>query len=209
MWRDIKQGCRQLREKRLFAGSVILLLALGIGSSTIIFSFVNSLLLRSLPVRVPRNLYLLEKNRARQVQPDTGFFYQQFEAVQRSKNLFSAAVAEQAWAGNSFQVFSSGDSVRLIATQIVSPNYFAELGVQAAAGRVLTANDAMAAANIPVVLSYQFWNSQFHRDRNILNRTIRVRDYLYLVVGVLPSGFHGIETDRVPDVDSRFPRRCR
>ncbi|MDQ2844157.1 MAG: ABC transporter permease [Acidobacteriota bacterium] len=203
MWRDIKHGFRQLRGKKLFGITIILLLTLGIGSNTVIFSFVNSLLLRRLPVRVPENLYLLQKERPRQVRSDTSFFWQQFEAVDRRRTIFSAAVAEQAWAGNSFEAFSRGHTVRLIATQIVSPNYFSELGVKAVAGRVLTAADATGSSTIPVVLSYQFWSSQFNQSFDILNRTIRVKNYPFLVVGVLPRGFPGIDADRVPDV--RFP----
>lgn len=203
MWRDLKYGLRQLRGKKLFAFTVILLLALGIGANTAIFSFVNSLLLRPLPVRTPRNLYLLEKNRVRQPRPDTSFFYAQYEAVNQAKSVFTAAVAEQAWLSNSFQVFSTGDIARVIATQIVSPNYFSALGIKAVVGRVLTAADSNESANIPVVLSHQFWNSQFHRSPGILNHTIRVKNYPFVVVGVLPREFHGIEADRVPDV--RFP----
>src|SRR5579875_2723837 len=170
MWRDFQYGLRQLRGQKLFTGTVILLLALGIGSNTVIFSFVNSLLLRRLPVRAPENLYLLEKHSAREVRADTSFFYQQFEAVEQAKSIFSAAVAEQDWRDSSFQVFSSGDSTRLVAIQIVSPNYFSELGVNAIAGRVLIASDAATSSNIPAVLSYQFWSSQFHRSLDILNR---------------------------------------
>ncbi|HEX3743974.1 MAG TPA: hypothetical protein VHW09_08585, partial [Bryobacteraceae bacterium] len=70
-----------------FGLTVILLLALGLGSNTVIFSFVNSLLLRRLPVRAPENLYLLEKNRARQVRPDTSFFYQQLPSARKSGTL--------------------------------------------------------------------------------------------------------------------------
>lgn len=160
MGRDLKYGFRQLGSKKLFAFTVMLLLALGIGANTVIFSFVNSLLLRPLPVRTPQNLYLLEKNRVRQPRPDTAFFYRQYETVNQAKSVFTAAVAEQAWSSNSFQVFSSGDTARVIATQIVSPNYFSELGVSAVAGRILTAADVNESANIPAVLSYQFWNSR-------------------------------------------------
>ncbi|HZQ55590.1 MAG TPA: ABC transporter permease [Bryobacteraceae bacterium] len=203
MWRDLRYAFRQLGGKKLLAFTVILLLALGIGANTAVFSFVNSLLLRPLPVREPQNLYLLQKNRVRQVRPDTSLFYRQFEAVNQAKSIVTAAVAEQAWANNSFQVFSSGDTARVIATQIVSPNYFSELGVSAVAGRVLTAADANESANIPAVLSYQFWNSQFHRSLDILNHIIRVKNYPFVAVGVLPREFHGVEADRVPDV--RFP----
>ncbi len=203
MWRDLRYGIRQLRGKKLFGITIILLLALGIGSNTTIFSFVNSLLLRSLPVRSPENLYLLQKMRTRQVRPDTSFFYRQFEVINREKTIFTGAVGEQDWAGNSFQAFADGDTVQLVTTQIVSPNYFTELGVKAIAGRVLDADDATVFSNIPVVLSYRFWSTQFKRRPDVLGQTIRVKNYPFLVVGVLPSGFHSIEVDRSPDI--RFP----
>lgn len=203
MWRDVQYGLRQIRRNKLFSAIIVLILCLGIGANTVIFSFVNSLLLSPLPVRAPRNLYLIEKMRTRQVRPDTSFFYRQFHAIAQQKKIFSATVAEQAWAGNSFQAFSNAGSTRLVATQIVSPNYFSELGAKPVVGRLLTQSDASASSNIPVVLSYQFWSSQFHRDPAIIGKTVRVRNYPFLVVGILPREFHSIDIDRAPDV--RFP----
>ncbi len=200
MWRDIRYGFRRLAGQKLFSISVILLLAIGIGSNTVIFSFVNSLLLKPLPVRHPKNLYLFQQMRKRQVRPETTFFYRQFEAIQQHEKIFSAAVAEQGWAGNSFQALSLGDGVHLVSTQIVSPNYFSELGVKATVGRVLDDADAAALGDVPVVISEQCWKRQFRRDAHILNRVIRIRNVPFLVVGVLPQAFHGIDADRVPDI---------
>jgi putative ABC transport system permease protein len=74
MWRDIQYGLGQIRRSKLFTAAVVLLLAAGISANTVIFSFVNGLLLTPLPVRNPENLYLLQKMRAKQVRPDTSFF---------------------------------------------------------------------------------------------------------------------------------------
>ncbi|MGI9071955.1 MAG: ABC transporter permease [Bryobacteraceae bacterium] len=200
MWRDLQYGVRQISRKKLFSAVVILLLALGIGANTVIFSFVNALLLKRLPVHAPENLYLVQKMRVKQVRPDTSFFYRQFQAVAQGKKLFSAAIAEQEWFSGNLQPFSASDSVRLITTQIVSPNYFSELGIQAILGRVLNEADAAASSDIPVVLSYQFWASQFNRDPSIIGRKIRVKKYPFVVAGILPSEFHGIEVERAPDV---------
>jgi hypothetical protein len=70
MWRDVHFGIRQIGRKKLFSLVLILLLAIGIGANTVVFSFVNTLLLTSLPVRAPHNLYLIQRMRARQVRPD-------------------------------------------------------------------------------------------------------------------------------------------
>ncbi len=87
MWRDLQFGLRQLTRNKLLSGVIIVLLAIGIGANTLIFSFINSLLLKTLPVCNPQSLFLLEKDRERQVRPDTGFFYRQYEAVLARKDL--------------------------------------------------------------------------------------------------------------------------
>lgn len=200
MWREIRYSLRQIQRNKLFSGIVILLLAIGIGANTLIFSFVNTLLLKPLPVRHPENLFLLQKMREKQVRPDTWFSYRQFEQLRQKTELFSAVVAEQAWSSEHSVPFTSGDSVRLVSTQIVSPNYFSELGVQAIAGRTLTEEDAAATSNIPVMLSYQFWQSQFGGHREIIGQTIRLKNYPFLVAGVLPRDFHSLDIERAPDV---------
>lgn len=202
MWHDLEFGIRQWRRQKLLAFTIVLLLSLGIGANTLIFSFVDVVLLKPLPVRNPENLFLIEKMRVKQVRPDTWFFYRQFEQLAREKTVLSSAVAEQVWSDISFQPLSTSNSVRLITTQIVSPNYFSELGIHAIAGRVLTEDDA-GLSDIPVVLSYQFWQTQFHKSRDIVGRTIRVKDYPFRVVGILPREFHGLDVERAPDV--RFP----
>lgn len=199
MLRDLRYGFRQLRGNPLFAIVVIVLLATGIGANTVIFSFVNSLLLKPLPVRNPGNLFLLEKNYPKQVRPDTAFAYRQVEEVAQRKDLFSEVVAEQTLGEASVLPFGEAGGVRLVMAQVVSPNYFLRLGVSAMVGRTLSESDATASANIPVVLSYQFWESQFGK-RDVLGRTIRLRHYPFVIVGVLPRDFHSLDVERAPDV---------
>ncbi len=96
MWRDVQNGLRQMRRNQFLSAVIILLLTIGIGANTAIFSFVNGLLLQSLSVRNPQNLYLLQTNQPKQVRPDTSFFYRQYDAVaQASSSVFSTAIAEQ------------------------------------------------------------------------------------------------------------------
>jgi predicted permease len=199
---DIRYALRQVARNKLFSLAVILLLAIGIGANTLIFSFVDVLLLRSLPVRAPGNLFLIGKLRPKRVRPDNEFFYSQFEDLSQRKDLFTGIVAEQS-TDNSFLPFTEGGTTRLISTQIVSPNYFSELGIHAILGRVLTVADAAASSQVPVVLSYQFWQSQFSGRRTLLGKTIHIKEYPFVVVGILPREFHSLDIDRAPDV--RFP----
>ncbi|MGI9071959.1 MAG: ABC transporter permease [Bryobacteraceae bacterium] len=206
MWPDIRYALRQIGRNKLFSLAIVLLLALGIGANGLIFSFINELLLKPLPVRDPTSLLMLEKNRQKQVRPDTEFFYSQVEDLARRKDLFSSVIAEESLEGRTHSVFlpfTSGDTTRLIATEIVSPNYFSDLGIHAVLGRVLTEADAKSSSQIPVILSYQFWQSQFNGQRSVRGKMVRIKDYPFVVVGVLPREFHSLDIDRAPDV--RFP----
>src|SRR5215469_12340362 len=95
MGQDIRYALRQIGRNKLFSIAVPLLLAVGIGANTLIFSFINELLLKRLPVRDPKSLMMLEKNRQKQVRPDTEFFYSQVEDLARRRDLFSSVIAEE------------------------------------------------------------------------------------------------------------------
>ena len=124
MWRDFGYGLPQWRRKKLFAATIILLLSVGIGANTLIFSFVNTVLLKPLPVRNPQNLFLLQKVRVRQVRPEPFFFYRQFEELTHDRTVVTAVVAEQGWSELSFKPLSTGDSVRLITTDRLAQLFF-------------------------------------------------------------------------------------
>ncbi len=190
---------RRFRRDRFFYGAVVLLLALGIGSNTLVFSLVNELQLKPLPVRDPDNLYLLERNQRVQVRPETMFNYAGLTEVVQKNPLVAAAVAEQFAYSPAMVPLREGDTTRLVSVQMVSPNYFHELGIRAYAGRVLDETDAKAAA-MPAVLSYQFWQSQFRGDRAILGRAIRLKDVPFTIAGILPREFHSTDLDTAPDV---------
>jgi hypothetical protein len=200
MWRDLQYGFRQLARRRLFSAVVILLLSIGIGSNTLVFSLVDALLLKPLPVRNPENLYLLEHVAELQVRPDTFFRYAAFRDLIRGNPAFSGAVAEQEWQADALVAVNSGDRVRLVMAQMVSPNYFSELGVPAILGRALTEADEAESGAIPAVLSYQFWQSEYGSRGDIVGRDLRLKSHRCLIVGVLPREFHSSDIDRAPDV---------
>ena len=204
MWRDLTYGLRQLRRHRTTSLLAAALLGIGIGANTLVFSLVNELLLKNLPVRDPQNLYLLQGMEVKQVRPNPFQTYQAYNEVVRKSPLVAAAVAEQGWYEADVLPLRAGNTVRLVRTQMVSPNYFTELGVVAYAGRVLNEGDADAAGTgqqgIPAVLSFQFWHSQFGGDRSAIGRTIRLKDTPFRIVGVLPRDFHSSDIDRAPDV---------
>ena len=184
---------RQLRRNRLFSAVVILMLALGIGADTLVFSLVNELILKPLPVRNPGNLFLAETLSEHQVRPDTNFSYPVFEGLFSKTPLVSAAVAEQEWSEDELMPLTSGGSVRLAIVQMVSPNYFTELGIRPVVGSLPQRADA-------AVLSFQFWQSEFAGSRDVIGRTIRLKGAPFTVAGILPREFHSSDLDRAPDV---------
>ena len=198
--RDLKSGLRQFLHKPLFSALAVLLLAIGIGANVLIFGFVDTLLLKPLPVRHPENLWLLESVRKQQLRPDISFSYSQFKELRKRTHLFSGVTAEQDWGGSSAYSCDESDGVRLVMTQMLAPNYFQELGVPALLGRVLTEADAAQSSNIPALISYQFWQSRYGGRADILGQVIRLKNFPFIIVGVLPRDFHSLDIERAPDV---------
>lgn len=196
----VRYALRQWQRNKVLATVVVLLLGVGTGASTAIFGLVDSLLLKPLPVRNPKNLFLMEKNRKLQVRPDTNFYYAVYKDLCARTDLLSSAIAEQVWDDNSFFPLQNGDDFRMISTEIVSPNYFTSLGIQPFLGRMLEPADPTLTSDLPVVISYQFWRSQFHGDLQVIGRVLRLKNYPFRIVGVVPQQFHSIDIERAPDV---------
>ena len=202
MWADLRYGLRQLRRNKLFSLAVILLLGVGIGANALIFSCVNAVLLKPLPVRDPGTLQLLRKERQQQVRPDVQFDYRQYQYLATRTDLFSSVVAEQSpedWNHESLFPFQLGGRNGLAHTQLVSPTYFSDLGVRAFAGRLLSASDS-SATDIPVVLSYQFWQAQFGGDPGVIGRTLHLKGHPFVVAGIITPEFHDLDIERAPDI---------
>ena len=192
---------RQFIHKPLFCGLVALLVAIGIGANILIFGFIDTLLLKPLPVRDPEHLWMLESIHPKQLQPSTDFTYSQVEELEGYPNLFSAVTAEQIFGSAAAYPSTEASGLsRLVMTQIVAPNYFQELDVHPELGRVLDPNDARSSTEIPAVISYQFWQARYNGRRDILHETIRIKGYPFSIVGVLPREFHSVDIERAPDV---------
>jgi predicted permease len=197
--RDVRLALRGLRKNPGFAVVVVLTLALGIGANTAIFSLLDQVLLRRLPVRDPQRLVLLDGPGAfigRTMNAIT-FSYPMYRDFRDHTEVFEGVLARfpvgltLGWEGQSERV--SGD--------LVSGNYFDVLGVRPAVGRVFTAaDDRTPGAHPVVVLSYGFWQRRFAGDPSVLNRTLTLNGHAMTIVGVAARGFAGIEVGESPDV---------
>jgi hypothetical protein len=180
---DVRFGIRQSLNNPVFAGTAALLLAIGISANTLVFSVVNALLLRPLPVSHPENLVRLIE-----IHPNDfitwSLPYNLCDATASRDASFSEVICQ----GESDVALSDRTSTERVRVHFVSPNFFSSLGVQAAIGRVLNAADERGAvAN--AVLSYNFWQKRFHGDRSVAGRSLNLGGRSFTVVGVSPEGF--------------------
>jgi putative ABC transport system permease protein len=197
---DLRLALRGLRRSPLFASVAILSLALGIGANTAIFTLIDQILLRKLPVRAPEELVMLY-----QQGPHNGSnmgtrmhsypMYQDFQ--QRAEPL--AEVLCRRLAAASLSVDNQTERVQ---AEMVSGNFFTMLGVKPALGRVFNSeeDDQVYQGHPVVVLSYDYWVSRFARDPGVLGKKILVNNYPMTIVGVSAAGFAGIDPAQSPQI---------
>ncbi|HVW21590.1 MAG TPA: ABC transporter permease [Opitutaceae bacterium] len=210
MLTDLKYALRQLRRHPGFAAFAILALALGIGANTSIFTAIDRVYLRTLPVANPRELVMLTNPTAygmgtgsRQGPRDL-LTYDEFRFLQDHSPSLSGLAGvggvlyriEAQIALPGAPAVSASPSVRL-----VSGNYFSVLGVRAELGRLLGAADDRN-RNVPAVavVSYRYWQGTLHADPQVLGRQIKMNGALYEIVGVTPPGFTGEAVGASPDL---------
>ena len=185
--RDIRFSIRVLSKTPLFTAVVVLTLALGIGANTAIFSLIDAILLRSLPVRNPQELVQVSH---------TSFTTPLWEQVRRQQDVFSGVFA---WGVDRFNLSRSG-MVRYANGLWVSGDFFRTLGLNPAAGRLLAVGDDRRGCAGRAVLSYGFWQQQYGGTDDAIGRTITLDDHLFEIIGVAPAGFFGIDVGYKFDV---------
>jgi len=204
IWLDLRYALRSLAKSPGFAAISILTLALGIGANTGIFSIMHQVLLQTLPVSKPQELVFLYSHGPRQghIHSDEGggeesFSYPMYRDLRDHNAVFSSLAANYS---APVSIGHRGETERAD-SDLVSGNFFETLGVRAAAGRTFSQADTSApGANPVVVLGYGYWTRRFGNDPNILNHSILVNRRPMTVVGVVQSGFQGIQVGRVPDL---------
>jgi predicted permease len=197
--REMKFAFRALRKQPGFAAVVILTLGLGIGANTAIFSLLDQVLLRRLPVRDPQQLVLLDGPGAFQgfTYNKQTFSYPMYRDFRDRTEVFSGVLGRMPTAAT---LTFNGQSERVNA-EVVTGNFFDVLGVRPALGRVLSPSDDGAPGTNPVVvLSYGYWTRRFGGDPSILNQAISINGHPMTVVGVSARGFEGVQVGAPPDV---------
>jgi predicted permease len=202
---DLRYGLRMLGRNPGFAVLVAMLLALGIGASTVIFSLFDAILLRPLPVRHPEQLV-----RMVQYLPKMGTQSDFLYAVYQTWHDHASTLASTFGQTGKYLHFHMSDPepAEEITVHALTPEFFEGLGVPALHGRVLVADDAKEEPGMPpAVLSYGFWRRRFGGDPSVVRgRTIVVNGHRFAIVGVMPRDFNGLAVDMAPDV--RIPLRA-
>jgi predicted permease len=196
---DIRYALRTFRKSPVFVAVAVLSLALGIGANTAIFTLIDQVLLRLLPVKDPQQLVLLW-GRGPHYGSNNGpnkLSYPMYEDFRDKNQVFSGMFCRT---DMDFSLNFEGKTERL-SGELVSGTYFPVLGVGAALGRVFNENDDKTPGGEPyVVLSYRYWITRFAGDRNVIGKKLVLNGYPFTVVGVSQAGFDGTDPTRSPQI---------
>ncbi len=196
---DIQFALRTFVKSPVFAGVAVLSLALGIGANTGIFTLLDQVLLRLLPVQDPQQLVQLkwEGSYYGSNTGDAAISYPMYKDFRDRNQVFSGVMCRYALP---LSLGLSGRGERLDG-ELVSGNYFQVLGVKAALGRLITPDDDRVPDGEPLaVLSYRFWKERFHGDPNVIGQNLLINGRQLTVIGVSQAGFDGIEVGYSPKI---------
>lgn len=192
LWGDLRYAFRSLRKAPVFTAIAVLSLALGIGGNTAIFTLLDQILLRLLPVKDPQELVAL-KMRGRHYGSnwgDNAISYPMYRDFQDRNQVFAGMFCRRA---QSVSLTFEGRT-ELARIEMVSGTYFPVLGVGASLGRTFTPNDDVTPSGHPVVvLSHDFWKTRFAADPQVTGKKIIVNGNNMTIVGVAQEGFDGVE----------------
>jgi len=181
---DLRYGLRLLGRNPGFTAAVVAILALGIGVNAAVFSLVDAVLLKSLPVRAPEELVWFK---------DPSFSYPTFQGVkERGNGIFSGLFA---WDISTVNVEWNQD-MQIAPALFVTGEFYSTLGVETVLGRPLNSRDE----GLVAVISHDAWERRFQRDPAIIGKTIRVERMQATIVGVTPPGFYGVAPGLSPEI---------
>lgn len=206
-WQDIRLAARSLRRTPVFTVTVVVTLALGIGANTAIFSLMDAIMLRPLPVRDPGELWqLYDEGPAAPGDTQGGSAKSEilpWPLVERFQRALpsGASVAAMTAPTRLNARLAMDPATTLVQSQLVSGGFFSTFGVRPALGRLLTDDDMRMIDGHPVaVIGYGFWQRQFGGSPSVLGRTLPINGIAFAVVGVAEPDFRGVWMDSIVDI---------
>jgi predicted permease len=197
---ELRYALRNLRKSPVFTAVAVGSLALGIGANTAIFTLLDQVLLRALPVKNPQELvkvYVGKGPFSGSSRCEACISYPQYRDFRDRNPVFTGILARFPQSLS----FTDGDRTERVRGELASGNYFDVLGVGAAVGRTFTQQDDVRVNGHPlVILSYAFWQKRFGGDPSVLNRSVHVNAQPMTVIGVAQRGFQGVEVGAATDI---------
>jgi len=198
LWQDIRYGMRMLRNNPGFAIISVLTLALGIGANVTIFSLVDVVLFRPLPITKPSEVVRLTTGRTR---GEAFWGFVSFPTYERYRNSSAVFSSMASYIDRLPVNVSAGELVaERVDAGMVTGDYFQLLGVNAAHGRVIVPEDDSPGAVPVVMLSDNFWRRYFFANAGVLGTTVTVDGQQFTVVGITPPGFGGVSFENLPEI---------
>lgn len=191
---DARYGLRQLRRSPGFAAVAVLTLALGVGLNSAMFRLLDAVILRTLTVEKPQQLFFPEITTSEG--SDIGFQYPEFEAIRDHSQSFSPVFAFDT---TRFLASVNGETDYLFG-QCVSANFYSVLGVKPILGRAFLPEDDHAGQPPVAVISYDYWQRRFAGNPSVLGKSVALKKIQFRVVGVAPPSFRGIELGDAVDI---------
>jgi putative ABC transport system permease protein len=201
---DLRYALRGLGKNRGFAGVAVVSLALGIGANTTIFTLLNAIFLRPLPVRDAAHLAAVYTTDPR-IPGLLLCSYPNYQDYRDHNSVFSSLLVYSALTVN----LTGRGAPQLLMGQLVSANYFSTLGVDPVVGRGFRGEDDMPGAALVAVISHGLWMRLFDGNRDVARRTMEISGRSYSIIGVAPEGFAGVNQLNGADVFlpfSAYPR---
>jgi predicted permease len=197
LWQNLRYSFRALRKNPRFTAVAVLSLALGIGANTAIFTLINALLLRDVPVRQPERLV--------EVSPillggKITFSYPMYRELERQQRVFSAVIG---WSSGDVVSVEANGALSQNEVRAVSGNYYSELGATPLLGRLVAPDDAdpHSTSTLQVaVLGYEFWQRRFGGAPHVIGKQIRIEGAPFTIIGVTRKWFTGLSTGDPPEI---------
>src|SRR5688572_6929907 len=194
--RDLKFALRQMRQAPVVSGVALLSLALGIGANVAIFSLVNALILKALPIHEPERLVRIELRAPTSPLATTSFTNPQWEYLRDHQDIFTSATA----VGYARFNLSATGEARMIPGLYVSGRFFDTLGVTPIIGRGFTEHDDRRGGEPVGLLSYGFWQREHGGDPDVLGKTVSLDGHAFTILGVTRPEFFGVRVGFTVDV---------
>jgi predicted permease len=197
---DIRYSVRRLVHSPVTTAAAVLSLALGIGANTAIFSLINALVFRALPIREPAQLVRLFTTTRANPDRESSLSLAMYQGIRENQRVFSDLFA---WEGRGIVNIEAKGVKYAAGRSIVTGEYFSTLGIRPILGRAITPQDLGVGGGLSAavaVIDYDCWQTRYNGDPAVVGKTIRVEDRLLTIIGVTPKSFSGITIETASDV---------